>query len=81
MPFESSESLCRGNISSTNEILPCGAKSEKELLIKKDKMSHFIKIDETYRFIKRILSELSKIKQSRADLEIKRTRLTFCHVI
>ena len=40
-----------------NEILPCGAKSKKELLIKKDKMSHFIKIDETYRFIKRILSE------------------------
>ena len=34
---------CRGNISSANEMLPCGNKSEKELLRKEDKVNRFIK--------------------------------------
>ena len=50
---------CRGNISSANEIFPHRPESERKLLIKRGKVSYFIKTGKTHRFIKKVLSEQS----------------------
>ena len=80
----------------TNKMLPHGFKLNRKLFMKRGKMNHFIKIGKTHRFIKEVLSEQSILldgraeliiseqsteRQSRADFEIHRARLTFYHVI
>ena len=79
-----------------NEMSPHGFKLKRKLFMKRDKINRFVKIGKIHHFIKEVLSEQSILldrraeliilkqstkRQSRADFEINRAKLTFCHVM